>query len=141
MLKHLITFVTLFAFGCSDIKYPSRVKMICFPFRTHTVVSISEHNFEIIAAPNDLFFIKTRVAEITNPSEIKKVVDLLTAATKRKEAHLDDVSFRASIALDGKNEKYYFNWDKKHIIYKLKNYPISQIEFNEFKKLTNMCSD
>jgi hypothetical protein len=141
MSKSLVILFALAVCGCTSPKYPPVVKMVCFPFRTHTIVSVNENNFEAIAAPNDLFMIKTSFTEITNPAEVKKIVDLLKTVTNRKQAHLDDVSFRASIALDGETDKYYFNWDKKHIVYKLKNYAISRTEFDEFKKITNMCSD
>ena len=141
MSKSLVILFILAVCGCTNPKYPKVVKMVCFPFRTHTIVSIDENNFEAIAAPNDLFPIKTSLTEITNPEDVKKVVDLLNTVIRRKQSHLDDVSFRASIALEGENDKYYFNWDRKHIIYKLKNYPISQAEFDEFKKLTSMCPD
>lgn len=121
---------------CTNYDYPQIIHMKCLPFGGTSTVPILEEFFDNESKKINNFIVDK---DLKDQTKIKKVVDILSKVTEQKPVKLDDYDIRASLGLDGKPDRYYFNWDRKHLIYKSNIYPISKSDFETLGNLVDLC--
>lgn len=141
MKRIIIIIIALASLSCQEKKYPEEVKMVCMPFRTSTTVPTEEENFDAMTRDGQNLMGSKKVNKIDDSVKIREIVDLLAKITASKTVKLDDYDIRASIDFKGEKDKYYFNWDHKHLIYKTQIYKIPVNDSKKLEDLVDMCKD
>ncbi|MGX5854412.1 hypothetical protein ACWKW6_12230 [Dyadobacter jiangsuensis] len=111
------------------------VKMKCIGFRTSTVVPVYEDAFDKKEKSNTFFLTEKT---ILNLDSIRNGLEVLSAVAQQRPVSLDDYSIRASIKFDA-DVVFYFNWDRRHLIYQKKIYRISAEQMSRLTNLFNLC--
>lgn len=140
--KPLLVIACVFLFACAaNPDYPATLQMKCLPFRSSSTVPILEDSFDKLSKETfnrgSIKFIT--IKDLKERDKIKSLVEILDKIIKQKPVDLDDYDVKASITFEGKKEKYYFNWDRKHLIYKSSIYLMSKDDFHDLDQIVNFC--
>lgn len=138
IIKQAILCGALLVGGCFGQKQPDKITTSCFPFGMKTGLPTYEEEFEKLLKQKDPFKWKV-IKIITDAETIEKAAFQLKAITGKPPVELTDYDLRGSVEIGGEPEKYYFNWDRKHLIYKSKAYKLGSDEYATLARLVEMC--